>query len=101
MSRRGGNRLALLLMTGVLVGDLWGWGARWLEMILEPWAPTAQTACDHGLMIDPDGQCRSLAVEQQGVMIDPDGQSKPDGRLIIDPNGQAKADEGFSIDPNG
>jgi hypothetical protein len=88
-------------MTGVLVGDLWNWGARWLEMVLEPWAPMAQTTCDQGLMIDPNGQCRSLAVEQHGLMIDPNGQSKPDDGPMIDPNGQLKLDDGLMIDPNG
>ncbi|HEX3127004.1 MAG TPA: hypothetical protein VH394_06715 [Thermoanaerobaculia bacterium] len=86
MLRRGGNRLAVLLMTGVLLGDLWSWGARWLEMALSPWEPTAQTDCDHGSMIDPNGQCRSLLVEQQGPLIDPDGEPKPDDGPLIDPN---------------
>jgi hypothetical protein len=88
-------------MTGVLVGDLWNWGARWLETILEPWAPVAQATCDHGSMIDPDGQCRSLVVEQHGLSIDPNGQPRPDDGPMIDPNGRATADEGLSIDPNG
>jgi hypothetical protein len=87
MSRRGGNHLAVLLMTGVLLGNLWDWGARWLETILEPWAPVAQTACDQGAMIDPDGKCRSLLVEQQGLMIDPDGQPTANHGVMIDPNG--------------
>jgi hypothetical protein len=87
MPRRGGNRLAVLLMTGVLVGDLWTWGARWLEMALQPGVPVAQDACDQGSMIDPNGQCRSLLVEPQGFMIDPDGQPTVDQGLMIDPNG--------------
>lgn len=101
MSRRGGNRLAVLLMTGVLLGNLWDWGARWLGAVLEPWAPVAQTACDDGLMIDPDGKCRSLLVEQDGAMIDPDGQPKLDHGPMIDPDGQSTSDQGVMIDPNG
>ena len=101
MSRRGGNRLAVLLMTGVLLGDLWSWGARWLDTVLAPWAPVAATACDQGLMIDPDGKCRSLLVEEHGLSIDPDGQSRPDDGPRIDPNGQSTPDQGLMIDPNG
>lgn len=101
MSRRGGNHLAVLLMTGVLVGDLWSWGERWLEIVLEPWAPTTQTTCDQGLMIDPNGHCRSLAVGQHGLSIDPNGQSRPDDGPMIDPDGRSRPDDGLMIDPNG
>lgn len=69
MSRRGGNRLAVLLMTGVLLGDLWSWGSRWLEAVLSPWEPETQADCDHGSMIDPDGQ----PTADHGLMIDPNG----------------------------
>lgn len=87
MSRRGGNRLAVLLMTGVLLGDLWNWGARWLETVLSPWEPVAQADCDQGSMIDPDGKCRALLVEQDGPLIDPNGQPKSDDGPLIDPDG--------------
>lgn len=104
MSRRGGNRLAVLLMTGVLVGGLWDWGVRWLGNVLDPWRPVAEAACDDGLMIDPDGKClasRSLLAEPQGVMIELNGQPRLDDGPMIDPNGQADADHGLMIDPNG
>ena len=87
MSRRGGNRLAVLLMTGVLLGNLWDWGARWLGAVLEPWVPVARAVCDDGAMIDPDGKCRSLLIEQHGLMIDPDGQPTANHGVMIDPNG--------------
>lgn len=101
MSRRGGNRLAVLLMTGVLLGNLWDWGTRWLETVLAPWESSAQADCDQGLMIDPDGKCRSLLVEQQGAMIDPNGEPTADHGSMIDPDGEPTADHGLMIDPNG
>jgi hypothetical protein len=90
MSCRRGNRLAMLLMTGVLLGNLWDWGASWLNMVLDLGRPAAQTACDAGPMIDPDGKClasQSLRVDADGPMIDPDGQPKPNAGPMIDPNG--------------
>jgi hypothetical protein len=111
MLRRGDTRLAVVLVTGVLLGDFWSWGAGWLGKVLNPWSSVVESACDDGPMIDPNGQPRpnaglmidpngssveprSQPLSDQGLMIDPDGSS-------VEPNNQPRRDQGPMVDPNG
>jgi hypothetical protein len=66
-----------------LGGKVWGWFEDWLAALRNPWAIFAESDCDQGSHIDPNGGGTCL-------LIGPGGAT--DG---------ADSDQGSHIDPNG
>ena len=60
------------------VAALWAWIGTALSA-----GPVAQTACDKGVLIDPDGGCRTAAARPAGGATTADS----DAGIYIDPNG--------------
>jgi hypothetical protein len=79
------------------VGGLWSW------IKAAVLGGAAQTACDKGSYIDPNGGCRAATLQtacDKGISIDPDGGCRA-AAAAASPGATADSDKGGYIDPNG